>query len=172
MYVVQCVHNSPWELSDCHGAGWKSVQKPISASPDLNPLSSAWGYHWATTALLIPYTRFLPNLLCWQSWVIAFTYAWQPFFWSHAPTLLFTPFQCSWPCSLLTSLQINTITQQSNSVYTLNKNGHRTSLKLILIICLSALKPHSPLSPPSNSRTFWKLRSAAFGSSSLRALLL
>lgn len=47
-----------------------------------------------------------------------------------------------------------------------------TNLKLILIICFSALKPHSPFSPPSRSKTFWKDARAAVGSSSFKALLL
>ena len=47
-----------------------------------------------------------------------------------------------------------------------------TSLKLIFIICFSALKPHSPFSPPSKSSTFWNDVRAAFGSSSFKALEL
>lgn len=47
-----------------------------------------------------------------------------------------------------------------------------TSLKFILIICLRALKPHSPLSPASRSSTRWKDVRAARGSSSFKALLL
>lgn len=47
-----------------------------------------------------------------------------------------------------------------------------TNLKLILIICFKALNPHSPLSPPSKSRTFWNDDNAALGSSSFNAFEL
>lgn len=67
------------------------------------------------------------------------------------------------------------VKQDKNTIPELAGKGDRHSLtkrKLIFIICLRALKPHSFFSLLSKSRTFWKLCKAACGSSSFSALEL